>query len=126
MPVPQNNSSIYLIPGMQAEFSVNDFYCKHGTEKCQKADGTYENKTLVNGFYVLDEDVGTIESIAGGAKVLYTHKKFASNQIVFVALTREIGTVDVISVPIHDHSSIVTGGPAYATYFADDENTENT
>jgi hypothetical protein len=30
-------------------------------------------------------------------------------------------TIDIIAVPIHDHSSIVAGGPAYGTYFTDDE-----
>ena len=34
--------------------------------------------------------------------------------------TRGFIAVKVISVPIHDHTTIVHGGPAYGTYFDDD------
>jgi hypothetical protein len=43
------------------------------------------------------------------------------NKVYFLSRTGEKGVVDIISVPIHDHSSVVTGGPAYGTYFTDDE-----
>ena len=116
--------SIYLLPGMKAKIAVPDFFIGVGDRQYMDITGNRLTKTLQNGFYVEDEDVGTIEVVAGEPAVIYTHKKYAQNKIVFHARTGEIGEVVVIAVVIHDHASIVTGGPAYGTYFTDDETTE--
>jgi hypothetical protein len=121
-----NSTSVYLIPGMKAKITASQHFAKIGNQVRTLADGTVVSESLVNGFYVENPDVGSIEPVENNTAVTYEHKKFSPNRIVFVARTGELGVVDVISVPIHDHSSIVTGGPAYGTYFADDENTENT
>jgi hypothetical protein len=54
-------------------------------------------------------------------EIVYTHKKSAKQFILFYADTPEMGMVSVVPMPIHDHSSVVQGGPAYGTYFSDDE-----
>jgi hypothetical protein len=71
------------------------------------------------GFVVEDGTVGDLVETDDG--VIYTHKKAQKNTVWFFARSGETGTVDIISVPIHDHGSIVQGGPAYGTYFSDDE-----
>jgi len=77
---------------------------------------------LTTGFRIEKDDVGTLtETTEQETSVKYTHNKPENNRIWFYALTGETIIVDVISVPIHDHSSIVRGGPAYGTYFSDDE-----
>lgn len=122
MPDPRNSTAVYLIPGMSAKFKALDSYISPA-DSAQFPDdnGRYISLPLVQGFAVLHEDVGTIEAVSNEPAVKYTHKKFSMNKIYFLSRTGEKGVVDVVSVPIHDHSSIVTGGPAYGTYFTDDE-----
>ena len=80
------------------------------------------NVESTNGFFVEDEDTGHISKVYGDeVAVNYTHNKFGQNRVVFFNRIGEQSYVDIISVPIHDHSSIVTGGPAYGTYYTDDE-----
>ena len=113
--------AIYLLPGMKAELMVPDHFIGVGTRKFTKSNGEEAEETLQNGFAVMDPDVGTIVAVAGKPAVIYTHKKYAQNKIFYWSRTGERGEVDVIAVPIHDHASIVTGGPAYGTYYTDDE-----
>ena len=113
--------AIYLLPGMKAKLMVPDYFIGTGTKKYLKANGEQDEGDLKNGFLVQDEDVGDIEPVAGEPAVIYTHKKYAQNKIFYYARTGERGEVHVIAVPIHDHASIVTGGPAYGTYYTDDE-----
>lgn len=120
MPNPNTSTSIYLLPGMQAKIKVPGYYVAHGKRKVLTPAG-HELKSLLNGFVVTDEETGSIEAVAGEPAVVYTHKKYGLNKVYFYARTGEISIVDIIAVPIHDHSSIVTGGPAYGTYFTDDE-----
>lgn len=78
--------------------------------------------TLINGFGTRYQDVGTVSEIDDepkGTSVMYSHLKSERNTIWFFALTGEIGTVEIITVPIHDHSSIIQGGPAFGTYFSE-------
>lgn len=120
--------AVYLIPGMSVKLrsgltTRNNF----GYFAAQKIPtGSFKDMTYVgditHGFVVEDERNGSLE-LAGdeqGAVVIYTHKRVASNSIWFFAISGERGLVNVISVPIHDHSTIVHGGPAYGTYFDDD------
>jgi hypothetical protein len=119
---PKNSTAVYLIPGMSAKFLAIDAYISpKDSAKFPDANGRLVDLPLVQGFAVLYADVGAIEEVPNEPAVKYTHKKFSMNKIYFLSRTGERGIVDVISVPIHDHSSIVTGGPAYGTYFTDDE-----
>lgn len=117
----KGSTSIYLLPGMQVKLTAPGFWVAVEPKKRMLASGEYEIVTLINGFSVENTDIGTIEPADEPNSVVYTHKKFASNKITFFASTGEIGEIDIIAVPIHDHSSVVTGGPAFGTYFTDDE-----
>lgn len=119
---PRNSTAVYLIPGMSAKIkALASYISPKANAKFPDDNGQYISLPLVQGFAVLHGDVGTIEAVPGEPAVKYTHKKFSMNKIYFLSRTGELGAVDIISVPIHDHSSIVTGGPAYGTYFTDDE-----
>ena len=114
---------IHLLVGMKAKikapvskFVGEGYFPKEGTVII---DG--ETRTLTRGFVVENEDVGTIvPSDAAEVAVVYTHKKPEENTVWFFAATGEKGVCTIGHVPIHDHSSIVQGGPAYGTYFNDD------
>lgn len=112
--------NVYLIPGQVIELYAAGYFIRTKSVKV-KEDGVTKDVSLINGFRVLDEKVGTIEQVADKAAVIYKHKKAEANTIVFYARTGEVGFCNVISVPIHDHSTIVQGGPALATYFSDDQ-----
>jgi hypothetical protein len=121
-----NSNAIYLLPGMKAKILATDVWVKHGTHMYQNENGEYEEKSLLQGYFVEDETVGTVELVPNEPAVIYTHTRYGQNRITFIARTGEEGYVDVIAVPIHAHDSIVTGGPAYGTYFTDDEEATNT
>lgn len=86
-----------------------------------KLSNSTDERTLLNGFVVETKSVGTIsaEGVEGLA-VKYSHKEPTENKIYFFALTGEKATIYIINTPIHDHSSIVQGGPAVGTYFVDE------
>ena len=119
------SSSVYLLPGMSVKLKVTDFFVRKEDVYHKFQEGTAETVSLINGFVLDNENVGEIKAGDSGASVIYTHKKFELNEITFYAITGERGKVDVMSVPIHDHSSIVAGGPAYGTYYTDDETVSN-
>ena len=115
--------AIYLTAGMKATlkvpidpFSNSGFFAMSGTVNVNGTD-----RTLINGFVVINDTVGKLEPIANQPSVSYIHQKPEKNEIRFYARTGEVGFVDIVAVPIHDHSSIIQGGPAYGTYFSDDE-----
>ncbi len=115
--------AIYLLPGMsyKIESPLNEmnnmgFFIRHDPVKLYGV-----TRTLTRGFVIKDTDVGDIEPTSTEeVAIIYTHKRPEKNEIWFYALTGEKGLIEVVSVPIHDHSSIVQGGPAYGTYFSDD------
>ena len=120
-------NAIHLIPGMVVEVGIvidveegesgaGAFITPDETKKYNKK--TYE---LVNGFAVEDSSVGTIESISGKPAIKYTHRKPEKNVIYFWSFEEWSIALSIIGVPIHDHSSIIQGGPAFGTYFTDDE-----
>ena len=117
--------AIYLLPGMRVEISAPGELIETATELEVEDDafgGGTKKVPLINGFWVEDEDVGEIEPASDDiVGVKYTHKRAGNNSIWFESRTGHTGLVSVISVPIHDHSSIVQGGPAYGTYFTDDD-----
>ena len=129
MAEPISGTSVYLMPGMTVKIKSpinnnNNFGWFAATEI---PNGYFEDMTNVSpepirGFVVEDRRVGDIVEAEDeeGTAVLYTHKRIESNAIWFFSFSGERGLVNVISVPIHDHSSIVHGGPSYGTYFDDD------
>lgn len=122
---PVIGRSIYLLPGMRAEILAPGYFIETAAslevDDGEQGEGV-KTVPLLNGFWVEDTDVGEItEATDGGIGVIYTHKKAGANAIWFETRTGQTGLVNIISVPIHDHSSIVQGGPAYGTYFTDDD-----
>jgi len=115
--------AIYLLPGMSykikspiSEMNNMGYFPRQANIKLYGVD-----REVKRGFVIKDEDVGTIEPTSENeVAVIYTHKRPEKNEIWFYALTGERGLVEVVSVPIHDHSSIMQGGPGYGTYFSDD------
>ncbi len=127
---PISGTSVYLMPGMSVKLKSgltnrNDFGWFPATEI---PPGHFNDMTnvgdIIRGFVVEDTRNGgiAVASDETAAAVVYTHKRVAENAIWFFALSGERGLINVISVPIHDHSSVVQGGPAYGTYFDDEEN----
>lgn len=128
---PTHTMAVYLLPGMSVQLKVpilagrvsgyfaaepeainldNFFGLGHSASK------------MINGFVVEDSRVGELQRDPYEPyAVIYTHKRAQKNTIWFFARSGEYATVNVVAVPIHDHSSIVQGGPAYGTYFSDDE-----
>lgn len=120
--------SVYLLPGMTAKITAPKAWVGKGTHHWQDSQGNWTkiDANQNNAYHVEDEDIGRITKVYDdGVAVNYTHKKFGQNRVIFTNRYGEFSYVDIISVPIHDHSSIVQGGPAYGTYFVDDELQEN-
>lgn len=118
--------AVYLIPGMFADFWIpvdpNNNLAMFPTRATQLTINGVQ-RTLTNGFYVEDERVGTITGPLTNGKfgVEYWHKKPEGNSIWFLSADPSVKVLfSILAVPIHDHSSIVQGGPAYGTYFSDD------
>lgn len=122
---PISTVAIYLLAGMKVKIKApvnperaQGWFPKTGSQKCGPA-GTVQ--ALQNGFCVEDVVVGEITEVKDDElAIVYHHKRAEKNSIWFYAITGEIGICNIVSVPIHDHSSIVQGGPAYGTYFSDD------
>jgi len=119
--------SVFLVPGMNLKVAtvleteagsrgIGFFIDPNSTR-------SYKGKVfqLMSGFAVDDEAVGSLRPASGDVAIIYKHTRPEKNFIYFFALTGEMAVVSIVAVPIHDHSSIIQGGPAYATYFNDDE-----
>lgn len=86
-----------------------------------------QERTHIFGFVSEIETVGTIEDIPGeDVKIRYTHLKNESNRIYFYTANNEKYSIVIIAMPLHDHSSIPQGGPAFGTYYYDKPSEENT
>lgn len=124
-----NGIAVYLVPGMEIKIKApvsgrnqQGFFARL-TEVPESyfEDASNAQTTPERGFCVENTDVGQIRKTdEDEAAVIYKHKQPYPNAIWFFARTGERGLVKVISVPVHDHSTIVHGGPAYGTYFDDD------
>lgn len=122
-------TSVYLLPGMSVKISapVGDARNNMGWYAAKEIpSGAFKDTqnvgSITRGFVVEDTNIGNIQlTTEEEAAVVYKHKKAAKNSIWFFSATGERGVVNIVSVPIHDHSSIVQGGPAYGTYFSDDQ-----
>lgn len=117
-------SAVYLLPGMSVKIKAMNHFVETKEVEHVRQDGSVEELIPLNGFVIDDTVVGELTA-GDGPEVIYKHKMFEYNMITFYARTGEKGQVAIMSVPIHDHSSIVAGGPAYATYFSDDETVTN-
>jgi len=124
-----SGTSIYLVPGMsvklKSSLGIKNLYGKFAAREIPPGhfkDLTYVSK-IIRGFVVEDTRNGTIKEASDeeAAVIVYTHRRVAPNAIWFFSTNGERGLVNVISVPIHDHSTIVHGGPAYGTYYDDDK-----
>ena len=118
--------AVYLIPGMYADFWIpvdsNNNFAMFPTKAGELVINGVTHK-VTNGFFVENEEVGEItkELTDGKFGVEYWHKKPEENSIWFISADPAVRVLfSVLAVPIHDHSSIVQGGPAYGTYFSDD------
>ena len=86
-------------------------------------DAEYDPKYYLNGFIILDKDIGEFESMPGGSNlcVYYKHNKSGRQIIQYssegLGETTFYAVVDAIT--IHDHASVPQGGPAFATYYAE-------
>ena len=80
-----------------------------------------QDRKHILGFVSENETVGTVEEYPDSKdiKVRYTHLKNESNRIYFYTASNEKYSIAIIAMPIHDHSSISQGGPAFGTYYYD-------
>lgn len=121
---------VYLLAGMRVKIKApveGMFgYGWFPSQQPQTVNGALRGD-IANGFIVEDLNVGIIykDGIEGEVAIYYEHKKALENRIWFFADTGEIAVCTVSSVPIHDHSSVVQGGPAFGTYFSDDNVDQN-
>lgn len=73
-----------------------------------------------NGFTVINSTDGQIiKSYTDKVAVDYQHLSYGTNTIVFKALSGEMLNIVIGSVIPHDHASVRTGGPAFATYYSE-------
>jgi len=123
--------AMYLLPGMSIQLKIpviadrvsGYFAAADNSVDLEKFFGIGHNASaMVRGFVAEDSRVGKLQADpTDPAAIVYTHKRAQKNAIWFFARSGERGVMNIVSVPIHDHSSIVQGGPAYGTYFSDDE-----
>jgi len=116
---------LYLLVGMKAKISaparpiMGEGWFPSTDEETV---GSKDPQVPKKGFIVEDEKIGTIEPVSDNeVAVIYTHKMAQENKVWFFAATGEVAVCTISAVPIHDHSSIVQGGPAFGSYFSDDE-----
>ncbi len=105
--------AVALSPGVSVRFNV-------------------ENTTFETGdaWSVSDERIGTIATQSNG-EAIYTQRALGENTIIFtkalganqgvegVSAKTFTGKATVVGIPIHDHSSLGQGGPAFGVYGSD-------
>jgi hypothetical protein len=79
-----------------------------------------ENTTYESGdtWTVSDPQIGTIQD-QGNGTAIYTQTGLGENKITFSkgdGSAAFIGTATAVGIPIHDHSSLGAGGPAFGVY----------
>jgi hypothetical protein len=126
-----NNYVITIPVGVTLKIQVPiDLSMGYGFFPSQKTSIEVLNKTinLIEGFGVLNNDIGTLSNVSARSEcpeILYTHLKQKTNKIFFFSDNDLYQTVSIINMPIHDHSNIQQGGPAFGTYFYDQSKAEN-
>jgi len=118
-----NSMAINLLAGMKIKITIpvdafegEGFWAWPTNFEFQ---GRTINPTTYNGFWLEDENVGELSVVANELAVVYHHKINTTNKVFFKAHTEDTLVISVVSIPIHDHSSIVQGGPAFGSYFSD-------
>jgi len=84
-------------------------------------------KELLRGFAVKHDAIGILELPEGsteGVAVVYRQVENKENSVYYYADSGEIVVIDIVIIPIHDHSSLIQGGPAFGTYYSDYEEEE--
>jgi hypothetical protein len=128
---PVLSTAIYLLPGMCVQLRIPVIEEKAWFTRDFVSDPMDYSKVFgktnnasdpLRGFVILNKDVGELIAAPDDVSaVIYKHIRAETNAIWFFARTGEVGKLDIVAVPIHDHGSIVQGGPAYGTYFSDNQ-----
>jgi len=79
-----------------------------------------QNTTYDDGdsWEVSDNQIGTIQDLENG-QAIYTQAGLGENTITFKkddGSAAFVGTATAVGIPIHDHSSLGAGGPAFGVY----------
>ncbi len=110
-----STTSYVVAVGELIQVSLHDEYGWYANTSDVYFNGEF--KTLVNGYLLSDESLGTLTAVPGGeAAITYAHERYGAQEIWFFGSNGETAVVNLMGVPIHDHSSIHQGGPAYGTY----------
>ena len=96
--------SVSLSPGVSVRFNI-------------------ENETYESGdsWSVSDTSIGTIQDNQNGTAI-YTQQALGENTIIFTksgSSNTFVGKGTAVGIPIHDHSSLGQGGPAFGVYGSD-------
>lgn len=117
--------NIHLLPGNTYEIEIPRILDNNMGYFDRKESVTIdgEPRPLMLGFVSVSKTVGKlIEPHATKFAVMYEHIYPADNVIWFYALTGERVKITIQgTVPVHNHSAINLGGPAYGTYYSQPE-----
>jgi hypothetical protein len=122
--------SISLSPGMYIDLKIpildgttspypNGLYPRSGYIKMGN-----KQRPLLKGFIVEKEEVGYLLEVDAKfledqpVQVKYVHVQPLPNRIFFYGMMDINCVVNIVSIPVHDHSTIYTGGPAHGTYYS--------
>lgn len=76
---------------------------------------------MTRGFQLFDSDAGSLALHANTNCIKYTHSG-GRNLIMFTDYgTGKRGFIVVDNIPIHHHGDMTQGGPAYGTYYTEDD-----
>jgi len=122
------STSINLAVGEEVQLDIpNDYKSGKGWFARGGEKGTIrylgKERDLLRGFMVENDNIGEIRPNPNknAASVIYLQKLSGENRIYFFAETGEMAVCNITQIPVHDHSSIMQGGPAYATYYTNVE-----
>jgi len=97
--------SVSLSPGISVRFNIES--------------ATYESG---DSWEVSDTNIGTIQDLQNG-EAIYTQQALGENTISFskggTPGRTFVGKATAVGIPIHDHSSLGQGGPAFGVYGSD-------
>ena len=107
VPINKNNSGSGAFPLLSKTVNYN---------------GKIFNTEKTLGFAVDDPTGGQLyEPSATCLEIKFKYLKPVNNIIYFFSTDGRISTINIISVPLHNHSSIYQGGPAYGTYHSESD-----
>ena len=117
--------SLFITEGMQITLEINvDHYAGRGCfPRIGEVSLNGKKRQLINGYISEYENVGKI--IEDGHFAIYQHLDSKENRVYFYADNGTVQIINITSMPVHDHSSILQGGPAFGTYASDYEEEES-